>query len=173
MARETLHFTLLPSLLLLVLAGVLEAQQVGTAKTQSGSFQVEFSKGHLSVRANEAPIGKILEDIGSQAGITINSSIGPEEKITIQFDQTPLEDGIKQLAKNVTFFYAEDSNNKNPRITKVVVLAEGKKRPPALNHPEAPPQSSKKAENPAQAEPFKFEFDPGKFAEKEKPRKQP
>ena len=80
MARETLHFTLLPSLLLLVFAGVLEAQQVGTAKTQSGSFQVEFSKGHLSVRANEAPIGKILEDIGSQAGITINSSIGPEEK---------------------------------------------------------------------------------------------
>ena len=64
MARETLHFTLLPSLLLLVFAGVLEAQQVGTAKTQSGSFQVEFSKGHLSVRANEAPIGKILEDIG-------------------------------------------------------------------------------------------------------------
>ena len=173
MTRETLHFTLLLSLLLLVLAEVLEAQQVGTAKTQSGSFQVKFSKGYLSVQANEAPVGKILEDIGRQAGITINSSIGAEEKITIQLDQTPLEDGIKQLAKNVTFFYAEDSNNKNPRITKVVVLAEVKKGAPALNYREAPPQSSKKAENAAEPESFKFEFDPTKFVGKEKPRKQP
>jgi type II secretory pathway component GspD/PulD (secretin) len=165
---------ILASMFLAWLLGTAQpAEKSGVAKTQPGNFQVRVSEGYLSVVADEAPVAKILEEIGKQARITVNSRIGPEEKITIRFDQTPLEDAIKQLAKNVTFFYAQDSNNKNPRITKIVVLAERKKGEPALNRPEAPPQSSKKAESPPQPEPFKFEFDPGKFAEKQTPRKQP
>jgi type II secretory pathway component GspD/PulD (secretin) len=150
----------------LTLTSAFGAQQSQKAKAQDpGSFVVKFSKGNLSVDANEASLNKVFEEIGKQAGITVDSNIGPEEKITIKFEQTPLEDTMKQLAKNVSFSYAQDSNNKNPRITKVVVLAEGTQSAPALKRADAPP--SKKAEAPP-PEPFKFEFDPSKFTEKTK-----
>lgn len=69
---------------------------------------------------------------------------------------------MKQLAKNVSFAYDQDSNTKNIRITKVIVLAVGKQSAVRRNRAEAPPQSSKKAEGPP-ADPFKFEFDPAQL----------
>ena len=38
---------------------------------------------------------------------------------------------------------------------------------------ESAPRQAKATKPPPQPEPFKFEFDPGKFTEKEKPRKHP
>jgi hypothetical protein len=164
MSRRTMLSSLLVPFIWLTLTSPVGAQQSKKAKlTKPGTFQVKVNKGLVSLDANEAPVAKIFEEMGKQAGITVDSNIGPEEKITIQFDQTPLEDAMKQLAKNVSFSYAQDSNNKNIRITKVVVLAEEKQSAPALKRPEASP--SKKAENPP-PEPFKFEFDPSKFTEK-------
>jgi type II secretory pathway component GspD/PulD (secretin) len=163
MTKKTVYSILLVPFIWLALTSPVGAQQSQKAKAQPGTFQMKVNKGLVSLEANEAPVAKIFEEIGKQAGIVVDSNIGPEEKITIQFDQTPLEEAMKRLAKNVSFSYAQDSNKKNPRITKVVVLAEGKQSAPALKRPEAPP--SKKAEGPA-PEPFKFEFDPSKFMEK-------
>jgi hypothetical protein len=156
------------------------AEQPRTAKGQPlGTFQVKVSKDHLSLEANQAPLVAIFQEIGKQAKITFDSNIGPEEKITIHLDQVPLEEGIKQVAKNATVFYAENPKDKTRRITRVVVLAEGSG---ASGQAKAPSQPEKVKEAPPQAatikkpkprpEPFKFEFDPGKVA-KEKPGKQP
>lgn len=155
------------------LAGILDlaqaAEQPGTAKTQlAGTFQVKVSKDYLSLDANEAPLVRIFEEIGKQARITFDSNIGPEEKITLRLDRVPLEEGIKQLAKNVTVFYAQDPNDKTPRITKVVVLSDGKSAP---GQAKASPQPVKAKEPAPKSEPFKFQFDPAKSAEKEKSRK--
>ena len=132
-----------------------------------GTFQVQVSKDRLSLDANQAAIAQIFQEIGKQAKITVDSNIGPEEKITIHLDRVPLEEGIKQLAKNVTVFYTENPKDKSRRISRVVVLSEGK---------EGGPRQTKASSEPVkpapQREPFKFEFDPGKVA-KEKPGKQP
>src|SRR5262249_39282048 len=136
-----------------------------------GAFQIQLSKDRLSLDANEAPLVQIFQEIGKQAKITLDSNIGPEEKITMHLDRVPLEEGIKQLAKNVTVFYTENSKDKPRRIERVAVLLEGKEAAPMEPKASAPPVTVNK---PApQPEPFKFEFDPGKFAEKEKARKQP
>ena len=147
------------------------AEQPRTVKTQPpGTFQVKVSKDYLSLDANQAPLVQIFQEIGKQAKITFDSNIGPEEKITIHLDQVPLEEGIKQLAKNVTVFYAENPKDKTRRISRVVVLSEGKESAPRQTKASSEPV---KINKPApQPEPFKFEFDPGKFA-KEKPGKQP
>lgn len=138
-----------------------------TAKIpQSGTFRVKVAEGHLSVEAKQAPLVKIFEEIGKQAGIVVESSIAPEETITINFDRLPLEEAIKKLTKNVSLFYAQDSKDKAPRIARVVVLGEEKAR--SLSRAPAPTQTTSKAAEPApKPEPFKFEFDPAKFAEKE------
>ena len=146
---------------------VQSAEQSRTAKTQSsGTFQVKVSQGDLSLEATQAPLVQIFQEIGKQAKITFDSNIGPEEKVTIHLDRVPLEEGIKRLAKNVTVFYTENAKDKSRRISRVVVLSEGKESAPRqIKAPLEPAKINK-------PEPFKFEFDPGKFA-KEKPGKQP
>jgi hypothetical protein len=167
------------------LAGMLDimqaAERTGTAKAQPlGTFQVKVDQGHLSLEANQAPLMAIFQEIGKQTKIAFDSNIGPEEKITIHLDQVPLEEGIKQLAKNATLFYAENPKDKTRRITRVVVLAEGsgisgqgKGSSQAEKVKEAAPQAATIKKPAPQPEPFKFEFDPAKSVEKEKPRKQP
>jgi hypothetical protein len=157
------------------------AEQPKTAKGQPlGTFRVTVSKDTLSLEANQAPLPAIFQEIGKQAKITFDSNIGPEEKITIQLDRVPLEEGIKQVAKNATVFYAENPKDKTRRITRVVVLAERggvseqvKGSPPLEKVKEATPQATTIKKPAPQPEPFKFEFDPAKAAEKEKSRKQP
>jgi len=150
---------------------VQSAEQSRTAKTQSsGTFQVKVSQGDLSLEATQAPLVQIFQKIGKQAKITFDSNIGPEEKVTIHLDRVPLEEGIKRLAKNVTVFYTENAKDKSRRISRVVVLSERKEGAPVQFKASTQPV---KVNKPApQPEPFKFEFDPGKFA-KEKPGKQP
>ena len=136
----------------------------------SGTFQVEVNEGNLSLDAKQAPLMQIFQEIGKQAKITVDSNVGPEEKITIHLDRMPLEEGIKQLAKNVTVFYTENPKDKSRRISRVVVLSEGKDGAPVQT--KAPTQPVKVDKPAPQPEPFKFEFDPGKVS-KDKPGKQP
>jgi len=148
------------------------AEQPRPAKGQAaGTFQLKVSQGYLTLDAAEAPLAQVLQEIGKQAKITFDSNIGPEEKITIRLERVPLEEGIKQLAKNVTVFYTENSKDKSRRISRVVVLSEGKGSTPVPAKTSTQPEKVNKVA--PQPEPFKFEFDPGKFSEKEKPRKQP
>jgi hypothetical protein len=155
-----------------LLTGSQAAEQPRSAKSQAaGTFQVKVSQGDLSLEANEAPLGQIFQEIGKQAKITVDSNIGPEEKVTIHLDRVPLEEGIKRLARNVTVFYTENPKDKSRRISRMVVLSEGKEGVPTQTKASAQPV---KANKPApQPEPFKFEFDPAKSAEKEQSRKQP
>src|SRR5688572_4338723 len=157
------------------------AEKSVTAKSQpAGTFQVKASQGYLSLEATEAPLVQIFQEIGKQAKITFDSNIGPEEKVTIRLERVPLEDGIRQLAKNVSVFYTENPRDKTRRISRVVVVSEGKESVPVQtktspqpeNVKEPAPQTATKKPAP-QPEPFKFEFDPGKFRGKEKAGKQP
>jgi hypothetical protein len=135
-----------------------------TLRAQSpGMFQVQVNHGYLSVTANQAPLVAIFHEIGKQAKIAFDSNIGPEEKITIDLVRVPLEQGIKQVAKNATVFYAENPKDKTRRITRVVVLSERKQSVPAPAKPDPPIKNDKPA---APTGPVK----PG---EKEKPRKEP
>ena len=159
-------------LTIMFLAGMLDivqaAEQPRTVKTQPlGTFQLNVSQDYLSLDANQALLVQIFQEIGKQARITFDSNIGPEEKITIHLDRVPLEGGIKQLAKNVTVFYTENPKDKTRRISRVVVLSEGKESAPRQTKASSEPT---KINKPApQPEPFKFEFDPGKFAKRKSP----
>ena len=144
-------------------------REVGANEISAGNFSSEIQQRLPVCDANNAPFGKLFEVIGKQAGIAVESGIGPEEKITIHFDRLPLEEGIKQLSKNVTIFYGQDSEGKTRRIAKVVVLSEGKQN--ALKERVKTPSQPAKVDDPAsKPEPFKFEFDPSKSAGKEKSR---
>ncbi len=141
-----------------------------TETRPTGMFQVYVSDDYyLSLRADEAPLAEIFREIARQARITIDSNIGPEEKITTRLERVPLEDGIRQLAKNVSVFYTQDARSNTHRIARVVVLSEGKAltgqtkgspQPEKLNEPAG--KAAKPDKPQQQPEPFKFQFDPTK-----------
>lgn len=172
----------LPIALLATLAGISPAaeQPKKTETRPTGTFQVNVSDGYLSLNADDAPLAQIFREIAKQARITIDSNIGPGEKITIRLDRVSLEDGIRQLAKNVSVVYAQDANTDTRRIARVVVLSEAK-GPTGQTKVSLPPEKvSEPALKPAkvnkpqqQPEPFKFQFDPTKSAQKETGQKQP
>ena len=155
-------------------------QSKKTETRPTGLFQVNVSDGHLSLNADEAPLAQIFREIARQARITIDSNIGPEEKVTTRLDRVPLEDGIRQLAKNVSVVYAQDANTDTRRIARVVVLSEAKgptgqtkasSQPEKVSEPA--PKTAKVDKTQQQPGPFKFQFDPTKSAQKETGRKQP
>lgn len=158
-------------LLFLLLRGatpVNGAEAVRSEGQAAGTFQMKVTNGYLSLEANETPLVQIFEEIGKQARIPIDSKIAQEEKVTIRLERLPIEAAIKQLAKNVIVFYAEDPNSKTSRIARVVVLSGNEGAYGKMQSASKPAQVN---EDPPQPEPFRFEFEPGKFAEKRRPRK--
>ena len=110
-----------------VLGIVQSAEQSKKIETRpTGTFQVNVSGGYLSLVAERAPLAQIFEEIGKQARITIETNIGPEEKITKHLDRVPFEDGIRQLAKNVSVFYVQHAKTNARHIARVVALSEVK-----------------------------------------------
>jgi hypothetical protein len=155
-------------MLVLVLASAHAAEKSAPAKPQAaGTFQLKAADGAFTLKANEAPLAKVFEELGKQAGIAVESSISPEEKITIELDRVPLEDGIRQLTKNATVFYKKESGDKNPRIAKVVVLAERAASSAPSSRGPAPAQISKPAGTQPSPEPFTFNLDPSKLMDQD------
>jgi hypothetical protein len=150
------------SMLLVLIMTSAQAAQQPAPKDPAGSFQVEFNDGYLSVSADQAPLINIFDEIRKQARITVHGSITPEEKITIQFKHVLLEDALKRLAKNISIIYAKNPKDKSRRITGIVVLPEG----PRVAAKRTESTESSEAGGAPQPEPFKFEFDPTKAAEK-------
>ena len=150
------------------------AQPKKNEPAPTGAFQVNVSDGYLSLVANQAPLAQIFEEIGKQARITIQTNIGPEEKITKHLDHVPLEDGIRQLVKNVSVFYAQDANTKARHIVRVVVLSEvkGMASPPkTASQPEKVKDSTKEATK--TDKPQQTESDPTKPATNQTGLEQP
>jgi hypothetical protein len=137
----------------------------------TGTLQVRVADGYLWLNADNAALAQVFREIARQSGIAIENNIGPEEKITTRLDRVPLEDGIRQIAKNVSFTYAQDANAKTRRISRVVVLTEAKrpatqiKTPPQFEKVNETASKPVKQDKPSQPEPFKFQFDPKKAAE--------
>jgi hypothetical protein len=164
MNRSTIGFVM-SVLLVSVIAPVQAAEKTGPSKTPQGALQVKVSKDTLSLDARDAPLAKVFEEIGKQAGIAVEGNIGPAETVTMRFEKVPLEEGIKRLSNNVTILYGGKPNDKGHRITKIVVLSEDKRKVTRSQETKAE-KPSKAAEPPPRPEPFKFEFDPTKDMKK-------
>lgn len=141
----------------------------------AGVFQIHVSDGYLSLVADQAPLAQVFEEIGKQARITIQTNIGPEEKITKHLDRVPLEDGIRQLGKNVSVFYAQHAHTKARHIVRVVALSEVK----GMASPAKPASQPEKKVNDSTKEatkadkPQQTESDPTKPATNQTGLKQP
>jgi len=78
---------------------------------------------HISLKAKDASLKDILEEIGRRMKIEVIANISREEKITIDLDMMYLGDALKRFKTN--YAYITKTDKKKGKITNIVVVPEG------------------------------------------------
>jgi type II secretory pathway component GspD/PulD (secretin) len=173
---EKLFWVSILLLLLLIIPASLfggEADKKYEVKAESrADFVLTIKDSLISLTAKDASLKEITEEIGRRMKIEVVADISEEEKITIRFDKHSLEDAIKKL--RTSYAYVWNSEKEEGKITKIVLLPEGKgtvlSRPTTKESEVKEEKRLVKSESSAGKkiasekspcpEPFKFEFDP-------------
>ncbi|MDL2121573.1 MAG: hypothetical protein LWX51_00510 [Deltaproteobacteria bacterium] len=158
-----------------------EADKKSEVKAESRTdFVLTIKNSLISLTAKDASLKQIVDQIGRRMKIEVVADISEEEKITICFDRLSLEDAVKRL--RTSYAYVWNSEKEEWKITKIVLLPEGKGTvlsKPTTKESEVKGEKrlvksessvGKKAarEKLPRPEPFKFEFDPSEFVEEGK-----
>jgi len=151
-----------------------EADKKSEVKAESrADFVLTIKDSLISLTAKDASLKEITEEIGRRMKIEVVAAISEEEKITIRFDKLSLEDAVKKL--RTSYAYVWNSEKEGGKITKIVLLPEGKgtavstiKEEKRLAKPKTAARKEALSEKSPRPEPFKFEFDPSEFAKGEK-----
>jgi type II secretory pathway component GspD/PulD (secretin) len=149
-----------------------EADKKSEVNSKSrADFVLTIKNSLISLTAQDASLKQIVKEIGRRMKIEVVADISKEEKITMRFDKLSLEDAIKRL--RTSYAYVWNSEKEGGKITKIVLLPEGKGTVPSRSTTKeskikeekslVKPESKEKSSRP---EPFKFEFDPSEFMEK-------
>ena len=172
---------LLPLLIIPVtLFGGESAKKFEVETGSKTDFVLTIKNSLISLTAKDASLKEITEEIGRRMKIEVVADISEEEKITTKFDKLSLEDAIKRL--RTSYAYVWNSEKEEGKITKIVLLPEGKgtvlSRPTAKESEVKGKRQLVKSESSAgkkiasekspRPEPFKFEFDPSEFMEEGK-----
>lgn len=148
---------------------------------QEGHFVLTVDNSRLSLLAQEASLKAILGDIGQKMGIEVVGEISPQEMITAEFHNLPLEQALHRLSPN--YGYQVNSKSGDTAITKIFVLPKGRINGIAQSEPQpvgpqkntglpnaeqsleaaSSSENEKEEDEPQRPEPFKFEFDPSAF----------
>src|SRR5262245_15417529 len=66
----------------------------GGDRSTGATFAVTVENGRVSLRAKQAPLAKVVDAIGKQMKVEVDSHISPRDQITIRFDQLPLAEAL-------------------------------------------------------------------------------
>ncbi|MDD5556796.1 MAG: hypothetical protein PHN82_06040 [bacterium] len=116
-----------------------------------GRFELEYTEGRVSVRANEASVEEILRDLSAKSGITFNQYTGKSARVTLEMTDA----GVEQLLDRLLASYATRSRRVDGvvRISAVTVMESGVPAPlPPEPPPEQPPEPTPQ-EEPAEEQP--------------------
>jgi type II secretory pathway component GspD/PulD (secretin) len=155
-----------------------EADTKPKAKSAKANFVVTVKNNLISLKAKDASLKEVLEEIGRQMKIDVVANVPDQERITLEFEKLSIEEAVNKLSRN--YLFVADSVKGETKITKIIVVEAGNET--ALSRPtvkefvitkeerSVKPESkvreeAVKKESPP-PEPFKFEFDPSQFEQK-------
>jgi hypothetical protein len=126
---------------LLLLSGIL------TTPPALWAQRVSVQKGLLSVDLREAPLISVARDIERQSSISFKGDESIlEERITVAFEDLPMEQGIKRILSTLNYSLLFDSQGE---ISEIIIMSEGSspagsqpqlRRAPVRSAPSVPPQ---------------------------------
>ena len=140
---------LLPLLMIptILFGGEADNKPERNSESQVG-YVLRVKENFISLKAKDASIKEILEDIGRRMKIEVVANIPWEEKITVELDMMYLGDAIKRFRTN--YAYITESEKEKGKITKIVVVPKGVGKAPSMPY--------KKIK--AKPKPLKFDYNP-------------
>jgi type II secretory pathway component GspD/PulD (secretin) len=146
-------------------------------------FVLTVKENLISLKAKDASLKKVLEEIGRRMSIEVLALLPEQEKVTTEFEQLPLEEAIERLTRNYPNLIVSHESDK--RITKIIALqksGDAMASKPATQGSEIKKEEIKKEEKSVEletkvrAEPnrkdsppqksFGFQFDPSQYGGK-------
>jgi hypothetical protein len=141
-------------------------------------FVLTVKDSLISLKANDASLKEVLEEIGRRMNIEVLALLPEQEKITTDFETLPLQEAIERLIRNYPHLVVSQEGDR--RITRIVALQ--KSGDPVASKPATSRPDTKKDETPIklesqmreqavrkdspQPEPFRFQFDPSQSGQK-------
>ncbi len=119
-----LPFVLIPS----VLFGGEDEKKVEGKSESKTELVLTIKDDVVSLSAKDASLKEIIEEIGRKMKIEVIANITEEEKVTLKFDRLSIGDALEKLTTN--YGYVMDSEKKEKKITKIIVLPRGKETMP-------------------------------------------
>jgi hypothetical protein len=102
-----------------IFAGELERNPKGKPAAKA-NFLLTVKDNLLSLKAKDASLKEILEEIGRSMNIEVLALLPEQEKITTEFEKLPLEEAIEKLIGNYPHLMVSQEGDK--RITRIVAL---------------------------------------------------
>lgn len=127
------------------------AAQPERGQLPPGGYEISYSDGLVTVRANEANVPKLLEDFSNKSGITFNKYLGKVAKISLDLRKAKVDEFLgKVLGSYVTKSKKKDDVE---LISSVTIMDEGSENPPAppASAPREPAMRDAPAPGPPQA----------------------
>ncbi len=87
---------------------------------ETDDYRLTVEDRLISLSATDAPLREILEEISSGLDIRIEAYISAEDRVTVQFEQLPLEEAIGRLSSN--YMYEFDVSDGTRRLIAVIVV---------------------------------------------------
>jgi hypothetical protein len=75
----------------------------------------------ISLRAEDASIKAMIEEIGRRLNIRVKADIPTTAKLTLAFDQLPLQEALKRFGKYVNYGYVEQWEQGELRVSTITV----------------------------------------------------
>src|SRR6266481_1089010 len=102
-----------------------EAERIPKGKPATkADFVLTVKDNLISLKAKDASLKEVLEEIGRKMKIDVIAGIPDTKKITAEFENLSVEEAVNRLSTNHS--YIMDSTNGQRRITKIIVLEKGK-----------------------------------------------
>jgi len=93
-----------------------------------GSILVAFADDLLTVNVKDMSLKELLQEVSRQSGLAIMTDASIAERMTIQFDKLPFDEGMRRIVRhqNVVLRYAqhedEESQSAPPRLIELWIL---------------------------------------------------
>lgn len=92
--------------------------------------QVHYDAGRLSVAFAEVPLREALDEVGAATGVAFSIQPGVEGRISADFRDQPLDEGIRRLLADYNFMLLHQSGNVGERRPeRVLIMARGSGAP--------------------------------------------
>ncbi len=116
--------------LMLSLQSAVYAEEEVDLQVEAEFSGVAYQNGQLKVSVWRENFAAVLEEIAQKVDIAITTKYPANERITKTFDYQPLEKGLKNFleGKNYIFLYRSEENEQPPKLIRIVVLSESRKR---------------------------------------------